>query len=155
MNSLVEFNSDQANETLSRLFKPYTSHSQSTTTYINMARGRKILFSSPKITLGCEAFTLSSQKYTPSFTCLILETKAAGFPSTYWKGMLAYEKGTHMTFPRSTLKTCSKKATLVCPSVLDSLPSTLTHALPSATQSYTVLAPCLPVKGEEAFMFLP
>lgn len=72
------------------------------------------------------------------------ETRASGFPSTYWKEMLTYERGTHMTFLRRALQTCSEKATLVCPSVLDSLLLTVTHPLPSATHLESNSAHALP-----------
>lgn len=157
MNNLVKFNSDQANETLSRLFKHNTRHSHSNTTYINMGGGGEIPFSSPKVMLGCGAFTylISSQKYALSFTshpgnksCWVsfnLLERDAGM----WKG------DSHDISEKGTANL--EKATLVCLSVLGSLPLPVTHPLPSTThsESYAVLMPCLPVKGEEAFMFIP
>lgn len=119
--------------------------------------GGEIPFSSPKVMLGCGAFTylISSQKYALSFTshpgnksCWVsfnLLERDAGM----WKG------DSHDISEKGTANL--EKATLVCLSVLGSLPLPVTHPLPSTThsESYAVLMPCLPVKGEEAFMFIP
>lgn len=78
-------------------------------------------FTSPEDMLAYEAFVEYLPRDILSFTCLILETRAARFPFTYWKEMLAFEMRAHMTFEKDVANLL-KKGTLVHPPVLDSLP---------------------------------
>lgn len=135
-----------------------------------MGLGDNILFSSTKVILDVGIlYLIHSQKYTISFTCQA-GNESCWVSSIYLKGMVAYEKGTFMTVLRKALQTCSGKVTLVCSSVLDRNTSTFyihfPHPHPATSRdtstflsyslkSYTVLMPCLLVKVEEAFMFIP